>query len=80
MSATGELVENAQSPSDGFAALGGGLGVAYAIGRFSPRAGADLMWTASRARFGIRRNGQDLEVFEPRAWHLTGFLGLAYSL
>jgi hypothetical protein len=80
MSATGEFVENAQSPSDGFAALGGGLGVAYTAGRFSPRAGGDLMWTASRARFGIRHNGEDLEVFQPRAWHLTGFIGLAYLL
>jgi hypothetical protein len=80
MSATGEFVENAQSPNDGFGALGGSLGVAYEVGRFSPRAGADLMWTASRARFGIRRNGEDQQVFQPRAWHLTGFVGLAYLL
>ena len=80
MSAAGEQVDNAQSRTDGFAGLGGGLGLAYTAGRLSPRAGADLLWTASRARFGIRRNGQDLEVFQPRAWHLTGFVGLAYLL
>jgi hypothetical protein len=80
MSAIGEQVDKARSQSDGFAALGAGLGLAYTRGRLSPRAGADLLWTASRARFGIRHNGDDVEVFQPRAWHLTGFVGLAYLL
>jgi len=80
MTGDGQQVDNSRPGHDRFAGLGGSLGVAYAVGRFSPRVGADLMWTVARPRFGVLQEGQAIQAFTPKPWHLAGFLGLAYEL
>jgi hypothetical protein len=80
MTGQGQQVDNARTRHDRFAGLGGSLAVAYAVGRFSPRAGAELMWSVARPRFGILRDGREVEAFRPEPRQLAGFIGLSYEL
>jgi hypothetical protein len=80
MSARGEGVDNARSRSDWFVGLGGSLAVGYRVGPLTPRAGAELLGSPHRPRFGVLRGGVGVEVFRPEPWQLTGFVGLAYLL
>jgi hypothetical protein len=76
----GEGVDNARPRHDAYAALGGSASTAYSIGRLSPLAGVEALGLGVRPRFGVLRDGREQEVFRPRAWQITGFVGLAYAL
>ncbi len=80
MTGDGQHVDNQRTGRDWFAGVGGSLAVAYTLGRFSPIAGADLLATTARPRFGVLRVGQEVQAFRPQPWQLSGFIGLAYSL
>ena len=74
------LVDNARSRNPWFAALGGSLSVGYRVGRVTPRAGAELLGSPDRPRFGVLQEGVGIEAFTPKAWQIAGFVGLAYLL
>lgn len=80
MSGHGQGVDNERARGDLYAAAGGSVLGAYALGRLSPLAGVEALGLGRRPRFGVLRNGQEQQVFRPRSWQLTGFVGLAYQL
>jgi len=80
MSGHGQSVDNARAKRDGFAALGGSVGLGYELGRISPVVGAELLKIVSRPRFGALADGRDLQAFRPRAWQFSAFIGLSYAL
>ena len=80
MSGHGEQVDNARTRHAVVTGLGGTLAVAFASGRLRPLAGTDLLWLASRPRFGVLQEGRPIQAFRPQNWQVTGFLGLSYEL
>ncbi len=80
MSGDGQQVDQARTRHDLFAGFGGSLAVAYAIGRFSPIVGADLLALTARPSFGVLRGREEVVAFRPQPWQLSGFVGLGYAL
>jgi len=80
MQGVGQGVDNARTRHDGFAALNGGVAVAYSRERLMPIAGVDLYGALARPQFGVQLNGRETLVFRTRPWGMGGFVGLVYRM
>lgn len=80
MSGSGQGIDDAHTQQGLFGALGGSVAIGYAAGRLRPSVGLEPVWIAARPRFGVSTDQEGVEVFQPRKWALTGFIGLAYEL
>src|SRR6478735_2060292 len=77
--ARGIGVENSRQSNAFFGQLSGGVQVAYTRWALLPEGGLEVSGALVRPRFGVQRDGQPSEVFQPAAWAFTAFFGLAFE-
>jgi hypothetical protein len=80
MSGSGHNVSSERPQSDLFVALEGSLALAYSRAQLAPLAGLAITLPVRKPRFGVLRDGIEIEGYRPNGVGLAGFLGVAYGL